>query len=150
MLQSAPILKIMCERNRTDHSNTEFRKSPPLVNESLKFSNEINGNGERTSSAATESFEEENAEGAAKDCNNSDDDKSDETDEEQKLVELMESRLQYILRSLIKLCSPSTKLVCSLFLYLRISSSYEYIKICNIVFLIQVILIVYSFFLLCL
>lgn len=116
VLQSAPILKIMYERNKTDHSNTEFSKSPPLINESSKFSSEIgeiHGNGEEgTSPAVTESCEEENAEGVAKDCNNSDDD----FDEEQKLVELMESRLQYILRSLIKLCSSSSKLVCSLFL----------------------------------
>lgn len=108
VLQCAPILKIMCERNATDDAG---EASPPRENGTVNRYEKCN---EDANAAATvrkvENEEAKKAENEAGDNNNeSSDDRLDDTAEEQKLIELMESRLQYILRSLIKHCSTSTK-----------------------------------------
>lgn len=104
IFQSAPILKIICDRNIAEYEeNTEKIRTETNI--------DIRNN-DRTIKSDESSNNYDDCDNDKND-DGKDYDKVQESLEEQKLLDLMESRLQYILKSLVKRCSSSSRLILS-------------------------------------
>lgn len=83
-MESEPILKMVCDTRAAENSEQDKGEDA-----------ETDGSETAEGKNAAESDENRNV--------------SDETDEEQRMLDLLESRLQFILRSLIKKCLSNAK-----------------------------------------
>ncbi len=115
--QSEPILKIMCDRHISEYTECDKESDPSKLQDCSNSSSEENASPDaniivpqdgtndddvKIEETEVRTEDEKSSEGKT-------DDGSEDDGEEQKMLQLMESRLQFLLRSLIKLCSSSSK-----------------------------------------
>lgn len=106
ILQTAPILKIINERNSSDSNEVSeseiFTENRYCDNSSVKKTNDRVTNGSLECDNGTNVNDSDETSGE-------NDENKDDAVEEQEMLNLLESRLQFILKSLIKQCSSSPK-----------------------------------------
>lgn len=106
ILQTAPILKIMNERNSSESS--EIGDSEILAEKDDKDDSFKEKTHDRVTNGDLEP-EDETKDNDMNETSNENDITKDDAAEEQEMLNLLESRLQVTLRTLIKQCSSSPK-----------------------------------------
>ena len=104
ILQSRPIIELIVERNRSFVNDKEKEKNTENVNENNQKNNQDNSleNNQRSDEKKAEDQQKSYYGDKEKEEKHSDENK--QIEDEESLVNLLEQRLQFVLRSLTKLC----------------------------------------------